>query len=182
MEFWTLINENVSRPLTIDAARGSLGAALTELSSEDVIAFCETYNEKMNSAYRWDLWGVAYLINGGCSDDSFMDFRASLILLGESVYEGALRDPESLMQLEERERSELFEEGALYIGAEACEARGLDVPGRQSASDPAGEPWEESREDLMARFPQAWAVYGWEEASAVDTPPPSVKKPWWKFW
>ncbi len=182
MEFWKLIEENVSRPLAVAAARETLSKALGQLSPEDVVAFCRTYDEKQNDAYRWDLWGVAYLINGGCSDDSFMDFRSSLILLGESVYQNALGDPESLMQLEESERSELFEEGALYIGAEACEAKGVEAPSRESVSEPAGEPWEESREDLMARFPRAWSIYGWAETTSVESTPPPPDKPWWKFW
>lgn len=32
--------------------------------------------------YRRDLWAAAYIIGGGCSDDSFIDFRAGLIAQG----------------------------------------------------------------------------------------------------
>ncbi|MEV7233888.1 DUF4240 domain-containing protein [Streptomyces sp. NPDC051020] len=48
--------------------------------------------------YRWDVWAAAYLIGGGCSDDSFMDFRAGLIALGRDWYERAAACPDSLAE------------------------------------------------------------------------------------
>jgi hypothetical protein len=48
----------------------------------------------MNRAYPWDLWGAAFVINGGCSDDGCERFRARLIMQGRDVFERALDDPE----------------------------------------------------------------------------------------
>ena len=45
--------------------------------------------------YRRDLWAAAYLIGGGCSDDSFIDFRAGLIAQGHDWYHKAAA-PDSL--------------------------------------------------------------------------------------
>ncbi|MFI1015856.1 DUF4240 domain-containing protein [Streptomyces sp. NPDC020965] len=39
---------------------------------------------------------AAYLIGGGCSDDSFMDFRAGLIALGHDWYQRAAACPDAL--------------------------------------------------------------------------------------
>ena len=39
----------------------------------------------MDDSYRWDLWGAAYLANGGCSDDGFDYFRGWLIGQGRKV-------------------------------------------------------------------------------------------------
>ena len=50
-------------------------------------------------AYTWKLWGAAYMIGGGCSDDGFIDFRYGLIAKGQTVFEAAVRDPDSLVQL-----------------------------------------------------------------------------------
>lgn len=46
--------------------------------------------------YRWELWAAAYLIGGGRSDDSFIDFRAGLIAQGRDWYDKAAASPDSL--------------------------------------------------------------------------------------
>ncbi len=50
----------------------------------------------LHEAYREELWGAAYLINWGCSDDGFHDFCLGLIERGRRVFEGAVADPDSL--------------------------------------------------------------------------------------
>ncbi|MFD6293827.1 DUF4240 domain-containing protein [Streptomyces sp. NPDC060235] len=50
---------------------------------------CPSHRARAGSA-------AAYLIGGGCSNDSFMDFRAGLIALGRDWYEKATADPDSL--------------------------------------------------------------------------------------
>ena len=71
----------------------------------------------MDSAYCWSLWGAAYVINGGCSDDPFVDFRASLISRGRQVFERALSDPDSLAD-EDFDGSDWFNEGYQYAVAD----------------------------------------------------------------
>jgi Protein of unknown function (DUF4240) len=44
----------------------------------------------------WTPLLAAYVINGGCGDDSFQDFRASLIFRGRTSFRNAVTDPESL--------------------------------------------------------------------------------------
>ena len=46
------------------------------------------------SPTRWDLWGVAYIVNGGCSEDGFEYFRGWVISQGRNVTELALSNPE----------------------------------------------------------------------------------------
>ncbi len=47
---------------------------------------------------RWDVWAAGYLIGGGCSDDSFMDFKAGLIALGRTWYERVVDCPDDLAE------------------------------------------------------------------------------------
>jgi len=54
---------------------------------------------RARQAYRWDLWGAAYIIGGGCSDDGFIDFQYGLIAKGREIYESALANPDSLADL-----------------------------------------------------------------------------------
>jgi hypothetical protein len=49
-----------------------------------------------HEAYDWNLWGAAYLINGGCSDDGFHYFCNWLTLKGRDVFQAALTNPDTL--------------------------------------------------------------------------------------
>lgn len=97
-EFWTII----------EAARSAVGpdrpfaeALVDELAArtkDDILRYQERFDEVHDAVYRWDVWAAAYLIGGGCSDDSFMDFRAGLIALGRDWYERAAARPDSLAE------------------------------------------------------------------------------------
>ena len=55
---------------------------LATLTEQDILEYYECFEKMHGALYRRDLWAAAYLIGGGCSDDSFIDFRAGLILQG----------------------------------------------------------------------------------------------------
>ena len=69
---------------------------LSKLSPSDFLRFGKWWNSVRDAAYTWKLWGAAYLMNGGCSDDGFVYFRDWLILKGETIYTTALKDPEAI--------------------------------------------------------------------------------------
>ena len=88
-QFWTLIAEARMRaarsPLPQDADFLALHIAelhqlLRQLSPDDLISYQHHFRTYLHLAYRWDLWGAAYWLSGGCSDDGFLDFRSCLIL------------------------------------------------------------------------------------------------------
>ena len=56
-------------------------------------------HDLLDKAYVATLWDAADIIGCGCSDDGFWDFRGWLIAQGQKVYENALSDPESLLDL-----------------------------------------------------------------------------------
>jgi Protein of unknown function (DUF4240) len=90
----------------IEAARSSSGESrpfhevLTDLLSarteQEILDYQEKFDEVHGGLYRWDVWAAAYLIGGGCSDDSFIDFRAGLIAQGRDWYQKAADSPDSL--------------------------------------------------------------------------------------
>ncbi|MER7769889.1 DUF4240 domain-containing protein [Kitasatospora sp. NPDC096140] len=69
---------------------------LARLSQEEILAYQERFDEVHGAVHRWDVWAAAYLIGGGCSGDSFMDFRVGLIALGRDWYELAAAHPDDL--------------------------------------------------------------------------------------
>jgi hypothetical protein len=168
VEFWTLIESSKA------AAKGSfdlhceeLAKRLVELPPDEIVAFDKLFRGKSIQAYTWDLWGAAYVINGGCSDDGFNDFRSWLISLGRDRFERALADPESLVDVKlgpGGEEDASFEQFS-YVATEAYETATSDpLPdeddGIEFPDEPAGEPWDEDEEVLAERYPKLSAKYG----------------------
>lgn len=156
--FWRLIadsRENAGGDP--DEQASELTDLLAELPAEEIAAFDRRFRELLVAAYRWDLWGAAFVINGGCSDDGFAYFRCWLVGQGERAYRAALADPETLA---EQADPPAEAEGLLYAAADAHEitaGRPLPEVGIADAAEPAGAPWDE--DDLPRRFPRLWAAF-----------------------
>ena len=91
-DFWRLL----------DATRGQadradvLAQGLAQLDEQQIVQFRIVYDDLINAANKFDLWGAAHVINRGCTEDEFYHFREGLIELGQKVFEAALTDPDSL--------------------------------------------------------------------------------------
>jgi hypothetical protein len=167
-QFWQIIEASRAGSRgNKDAQVAALTTQLAELTPADVAEFERLFEEQANRAYHWDLWGAAYVIRGGCSDDSFADFRDWLISMGREVFERALQDADSLADLalgSNGDEETCFEELA-YVAAQVYqEQTGEEMPDTdiKSPSQPAGEEWAEETAILAQRFPRLWAKYGWE--------------------
>src|SRR5215510_4463138 len=101
-KFWQIIERAAASDHDPNAHTEALRIALRELPLEEVIAFEAAFRRYLNQAYTWDLWGAAYVVHGGCSDDGFEYFRRWLVTRGRDVYERALADPDSLAQVDAR--------------------------------------------------------------------------------
>jgi len=167
--FWAIIGESRncfdSELLdgNMDVQLEQLQTLLNALPPEEVVQFQTEFDKRMIEANRWDLWGAAYIIEGGCSDDGFADFRSWLISMGRDVYEAALRDPQSLVEVADASGVEAtsFEEFQ-YVAAQTYEERtGEELPdtGVSGVSEPVGEPWSEDGDDLERLLPKLWAKY-----------------------
>ncbi|MEI7687359.1 MAG: DUF4240 domain-containing protein [Planctomycetota bacterium] len=156
-EFWSLFD--TAREQAGDAETYEndgpqiLQELLEKLSAKEIESFNTIFNRKYYAAYRWDLWAAAYIIGGGCSDDGFMDFRSELISRGQAVYEAALKDPESLADVEPSVEGL---EGWQYVAGRAyTEKTGDELPdnGERQAEEPMGERWDEDNvSDLFPRL------------------------------
>lgn len=133
---------------------------------EEIVAFQKHFDTFHAQAYRWDLWGAAYVIGGGCSDDGFIDFRAWLIARGQKVFEAALKNPESLTGVVTEDDGDCQFEGFQYVASEVWEektGRGMDDFPRSDVpcpDEPVGQQWSEEGDDLRQRFPKLWAKFG----------------------
>ncbi|MER5192815.1 DUF4240 domain-containing protein [Streptomyces sp. NPDC002755] len=164
-EFWELVD--ASR----EAAGGDpeeqadlLVERLVRLDPESVLDFARHFESRYNRAYRWDLWGAAWLLLDGASDDAFDFFRCWLIGQGREVFEGALHgDPDSLADLlddfDEEIDGDAEELG--YAADEAYEqltgtvAPDLGIP--PASAEPEGTPVAFENEGALAeRYPRLW--------------------------
>lgn len=160
-EFWSIINFSRLRSGGSPERHAEILAEdLQNLDPDEIVAFDRLFSEYHLRAYSWDLWGAAYLIGGGCSDDGFMDFRTWLISRGEEVYQAVLTDPDSLSGLVRESDGDCRVEEFAYAATRAWEKKtGLPGDAFPEPRDSTG-PLEETRgtewteKDLPARFPK----------------------------
>ncbi|MFE9834380.1 DUF4240 domain-containing protein [Streptomyces sp. NPDC005551] len=163
-EFWELVDA------TREAAEGDpeeqadlLVERLLRLDPESVLDFARHFESRYNRAYRWDLWGAAWMLLDGASDDAFDFFRCWLIGQGREVFEGAVHDPDSLADLLEDFDEEVDGDGEElgYAADEAYEqltgvvAPDLGIP--PAPAEPEGTPIDFENDGLLAeRYPRLW--------------------------
>jgi hypothetical protein len=98
--FWNVISRSLagtdSVRLTAKKQERLLEQELERLSRAEHTGFLGHFYAGSRKAYRRDLWAVAFVVMGGCSDDCFMEFRTWLVLRGKRVYAAALQNPDSL--------------------------------------------------------------------------------------
>lgn len=95
--FWKIVAQACrSNPRKAEEWDERLQAALEKLQPAEIIEWNHIFDRLAARAYTVDLWGAAYLINGGASDDGFYYFRCWLIGMGREVYEAAVADPDTL--------------------------------------------------------------------------------------
>jgi hypothetical protein len=157
--FWKLIDgSRRSSDGDPEAQIETLGELLSALEPVEIVAFDRILSEYHDRAYNWNLWGAAYIIGGGCSDDGFADFRGWLISRGEKAFENALLDPEILVKVVKEDDGECQIEGFQYIASQTWEQKtdlsAGEFPRHEFArhAEPTGEKWEE--DDLETRFPK----------------------------
>lgn len=96
-QFWSVVTTACrSDSCQADQWDRRLQAELKKLEPDEIIEWNRIFDRLAARAYTVDLWGAAYLINGGASDDGFYYFRCWLIGMGREVYEAAVANPDTL--------------------------------------------------------------------------------------
>jgi hypothetical protein len=168
--FWALIDHSAAFEANPDAQLADLRASLNRLSASQIADFERIFDATMNQSYSWDLWGAAYLVNGGASDDGFEYFRCWLISKGRTVFQKAVSSPDSLSDLLATGDGGVFEFEAFgYVAREAWQAKtGRDWNDMPIVADmaydhkPSGAAFSENPADLAKRYPKLWKRFGRE--------------------
>jgi Protein of unknown function (DUF4240) len=156
-QFWRLV-EDARREAGGDTERQSqlLAARLERLPAQQIADFGAIRHRLDRRAYTWELWGAAYVIDDGCSDDCFRDFRGYLISLGRGAYEAALKNPDSLAQVVQDAETGDWENADDVAPDAYQDVAGQDIPSGDSdlSGRPRGEEWDDEQQDaLVQRYP-----------------------------
>jgi Protein of unknown function (DUF4240) len=167
-EFWEII----------DSARQDAGGdpeeqadlvveRLTGLDPDSVLDFARHFESRVARAFRWDVWGAAFVLLGGASDEAFDSFRCWLVGQGRHVFEGALHHPDDLATLLDTVRDGIEDDGEPlgYAADEAYEQlTGLTMPdlGMDTPLEPEGDAFDFDNDSAMRdRYPKLWERFGW---------------------
>lgn len=176
-EFWRHIDECIGSRNDPEDFEDCLGERLDALEDDELVAFDREFRAVRNEAYDWGLWGAAYVIGGGCSDDSFEYFRTWLVCQGQETYDGAMADPDALAEifaeLEEPEDVWFGYETIAYLAAELWEQRhpGDEFPRAPvpMPDEPSGEAWDEDEPgQLRNLYPRLWDHFGGDELDEFE--------------
>lgn len=152
--FWQLITET-RRAADNDTGRqsGLLQDRLAERSPQVILAFDRIRHRLDEGLYTWKLWGAAYVIEDGCSDDCFRDFRAYVISLGPGAYASAVRNPDSLAAVAEGADQGDWENADNVAPDAYSSVTGTDFPRDDSdlSGRPRGTPFDGNNAAALAR-------------------------------
>ena len=92
--YWSLIDRAVRESRTLSGRIRAVHSGVRNHRS-----FERWLAEVKDQAYDWRVWGAAFTMAHGCSDDAFSDFRSWLVLQGSAVFNRALQDPDTLVDV-----------------------------------------------------------------------------------
>jgi hypothetical protein len=152
-QFWAIIDSAREQGVDPQTVAATVRSTLESLGAEEVLGFGDELRKRQAESYRWDLWAVAYIVNGGCSDDGFDYFRGWLIAKGRNYFETALADPARAADDAEPGANDC--EDMLHVAASVYQSKTGSHPPKsdiQLPKEPAGKQWEEV--DLQSLYPE----------------------------
>ncbi len=163
-QFWKIIAKACrSDPHESESWHRTLQAELEKLTPDEIVEWNHIFDRLAARAYSLDLWGAAYVINGGASDDGFYYFRCWLIGMGRDVYESAVANPDNLADIVD---PRMIAEAEIYAAAHhawmAVTGRPYTdaYPARNESAELKGEEWDFDDEvEVRRRLPRMAAKY-----------------------
>ncbi len=162
--FWDIVAKACRSDLRkVDRWDTKLQAALSKLEAAEIIEWNHIFDRLAARAYTVDLWGAAYVINGGASDDGFYYFRCWLIGMGRDVYEAAVANPDSLADVV---HPDIDAEAEIYAAAHQAwmvvtgRPDTDPYPARNEDAELRGDDWNfDDDDEVRRRLPRLAAIY-----------------------
>jgi len=166
--FWQIVELSREGDPAQEEQIAQLRAILSKYPAELIEVFGSEFDAVLSETYSWDLWGAAYVIMGGCSDDSFEYFRVWMVSRGNAFFEAARENPDRMAELipptfDDLPDFELFayaagDAWALKTGEEPYEMP--TAPNMIYTREPDGQPFGEEDDDFSDRYPMLWERFG----------------------
>lgn len=94
--FWTLIAQAKKHT---GSPSEWLMKQLMDLGAEQAKEFDDIASAYTSLADQYSLWAAASVMERGCTDDGFINYRIWLVAQGKDVYMAAPKDPDSLVDV-----------------------------------------------------------------------------------
>jgi hypothetical protein len=156
---WMIVDASVTKGDGAASVR-AFHERIAKLPADEVLRIHRAFDQQLARSYTWELWGAAYVINGGCSDDCFEYFRGWLVMQGQSVFEDALANPESLAAYAYvGQPAEL--EDALYVTRDVYQAITGERPAGTVLYPKLDPKWDfDESSEMKRRYPKLCAKFG----------------------
>lgn len=158
--FWGVLDGAGQGAPGCAAFAARLERTLSRLPDEELERFAQGWAAWWDLSYRWDLWGAAYLINGGASDDGFDYFRGWLLTRGSRAWALAARDPDGAFDDVTPGTEAECEDVVVALPVAYEERFGREAPDA-GAREPGGTRWTET--DLPRLLPRLAKRFGTQE-------------------
>jgi hypothetical protein len=168
-QFWALIEHaRAGGDADADAVADRASAELAGRDVADIVGFDRHLHRVMAASHRVDLWGAAYLVNGGCSDDGFEHFRGWLVTQGRAAFARAVAEPDSLADLPSVRRAAVSGEelacgrmlGVAERAHQTATGTGLPPDPDRGPYPELGDFWDfDDEEELRRRVPRLAALF-----------------------
>ena len=138
----------------------------------EIIEFDNKFRTLRREVYNRDFWAVAYIMNefyadeyyeylcDDYADDCFSDFIGWLIAQGETIFKNAVKDIETISELENTGDGDWF--GFDYIANDTYKKKTDNhIPdGNIENFEITGKKWSKEGDDFKNRYPKLWAKFG----------------------
>ena len=162
-EFWEVIERSrCASEGDVEQQAAELEEILSTLGPEKMAGFQNEFSKKNLQLYTWELWGAAYVLHDGCSDDCFEYLRSWVVAHGVEYFDAVVKNPQNLGagllagSVGDSDSGEWVQYVAADTYAVATDGRNLDEDYPQILStiamgEPKGAEWEER--DLEKLYP-----------------------------
>lgn len=130
---------------------------LGKLFGHEILQYDNRFTHLMDECYDWNIWAAAWIIDNGCNDTEFVFFRTWLVAQGKEVFEGTLKDVNTLLDIA---TPGIDREGFAYCADDAYESvtkNEMPLGLVAEKSFPSGKKWE--IEDLPDLYPRLYLKF-----------------------
>lgn len=158
--FWEII-EAARKPSdgSSEATVEAITNRLEDFKAAEIKRFQTILLDKLDALNTWDVWALIYLAQGGCSDDSFLNFRWWVILQGQALFNNCIANVETAMHAIPSDGSASNE--SLHSAADIAHdirsgGKSMTLAKRKEKG-PSGKEWDEK--NVEAAYPRIAAYY-----------------------